>query len=381
MRDRINPPPAPRKRKHARPTLSRAEFTRRTLIVAGIAALFVAVGTAFALAHDVFFLFFAAVLLAVLLRSVSDPLSKHTGIGPRWSLALVVLVLLALTGLGGYFAGSTVAGQLTQLSEKLPSSVDQARAQLAQTGWGREVLDRAPSARNLMTGGTGNMASSVTRFFSTTFGWLGNLLVLVFLTLYMAATPRQYLTGALVLVPPRRRDRAERVLNAVGFHLKWWLIGRAVSMVAVAVITGVGLAILNVPGYLILALLSGLLTAVPFIGPIVAALPAVLIALVQGPTTALWVVGVYVLAQAVENYLLAPLLTERFVNLPPVLTIIAVTLVGALFGILGLIVAAPLVVAVMVLVKTLYVEDTLGEDLKVPGEDRTPLDGQGTVAV
>jgi predicted PurR-regulated permease PerM len=218
-----------------------------------------------------------------------------------------------------------------------------------------------------VTGGPGNAASRVTAFFSTTFGVLGNLVVLVFLTLYLAAAPRTYLSGLVRLVPPRHRPRAEQVLGAVGFHLRWWLIGRLVAMVAVGVITGAGLWAVGVPQFLVLGLVAAVLTAVPFIGPIVAAIPGVLLALMQGPTAALWALAVYALAQAVENYLLTPLVQQSTVELPPVLTILAIVLVGALFGVLGLIMATPLAVTLMVAVKMLYVEDVLGDQLDVPG--------------
>jgi predicted PurR-regulated permease PerM len=380
MNDRNGPPPPAPAVARPRPGVSQTEFAHRTLVVAGIVTLFVAGAAAFARASDVFFLFFAGVLLAILLRTVADAVTRYTGIGPKWGLGLVVFVLLGLVGTGAYFAGSMVVSQVNQLARDLPNSLDQARDQLRQYPWGRELLEHAPSARSLATGGTGNVTSSVTAFFSTTFGFLGNLIVLVALTLYLAATPRKYLDGLVRLVPPPRRGRAEQVLNAVGFHLKWWLIGRAVAMVVVTVVTGVGLAAMGVEQYLVLALLSGLLTSIPFFGPIIAAVPAILIALAHDPMTALWVAGVYWLAQAVENYLVTPLVQQRFVHLPPILTIMAVVLVGGLFGVLGLIVATPLALMILVLVKTLYVKDCLGDHLEVPGEERTPRDGR-TVTV
>jgi predicted PurR-regulated permease PerM len=345
---------------------SRAEFTRRVLVVVGVAALAVVVGTMFARAYEVFFLFFLAVLLAILLRSASDAVDRRTGIGPAWSLAAVVVALLALTAAGVLAASSMIAGQLDRLTSDLPKSLDQARQYMREQEWGRVLLGHAPTAEQLAPGGTA--AGRLTAFFSTTFGVLGNLVVLTFLTLYLAASPRMYVEGLVRLVPPRRRPRAEQVLNAVGFHLRWWLIGRAAAMVAVGLLTAVGLWLAGVPQFLILGLIAGLLSAVPYVGPIAAAVPGVLMALLEGPTTALWALVVYVLAQAVENYLLTPLIQQNTVELPPVLAIAAIVLFGALFGVIGLIVATPLTVTLFVLVKTLYVEDVLGDPVDVPGE-------------
>ena len=128
----------------------------------------------------------------------------------------------------------------------------------------------------------GEAASHAARFFSTSFGLLGNLLVLTFLTLYLAASPRTYVDGLLLLVPPARRPRAAQVLAAIGFQLKWWLVGRLVAMASVGLIAGVGLWLIGVPQFLVLALVAALLTAIPFIGPILGAVPGVLVALCRG---------------------------------------------------------------------------------------------------
>lgn len=345
----------------------RDRFTRRILVVAGVTALMATAALAFVRAYDIFFLFFAAVLLAVLLRGTSDALGRRTGLGPAWALTITLLVAVALLAGGAYAVGSMVAGQVNQLAADLPRSTDQAREYLRQSEWGRVALDHMPTANSLLSGGPGNAASRVASFFSTTFGVLGNLLVLTFLAIYLAATPRLYVTGVLTLAPPHHRGRAGQVLNAVGHHLWRWLIGRVVAMAAVGVVTSVGLWAVGVPQFLVLGLLAAALTAVPFFGPILGAIPGVLIALLQGPGMALWAAGIYALAQCIENYLVTPLVQQGMANLPPAVAIAAVTLVGALFGVLGLIVAAPLAVAVMVAVKMLYVEDTLGDDMGVPG--------------
>lgn len=351
---------------------SRYEFARRVLIVAGVATLVVALAAALVWASDVFFLFFLAVLLAILLRGASDAVARRTGIGAGWALALVVVVVLGVVAGSLAAMGAMVVNQLDQFAATLPKSLDQARGYLHQYGWGRQFLDYAPSAQRLIEGQPGTAATRITSFFSTTFGILGNLLVLTFLTLYLAVSPGTYTSGVVTLVPPRRRDRALEVLNAIGFHLRWWLIGRLVAMIAVGVITGVGLWIVGVPQFLVLAILAALLTAIPFIGPIVAAIPGILLALMQGPTTALWATAVYVLAQAIENYLITPLIQQNTVRLPPVITIAAITIASVLFGVLGLIVATPLAVTIMVAVKMLYVEDVLGDRLDVPGARAAP---------
>lgn len=347
--------------------VSRAEFARRTLVVAVVAAGAVAAAWAFGRASDVFFLFFAAVLLAILLRGTSDALARRTGLSPGWAFGLLVLGLATAAGVAVYALGAVAVAQFGRLADELPRSLDQARSHVRQYPWGAEALRRTASAQALVSGGRGSAASHAAAFFATTFGVAGNLVVLAFLTLYLAATPRTYVEGVVTLVPPARRPRAREVFAALESHLRWWLAGRLASMAAVGAVTGAGLWLVGVPYALALALVAAALSAVPFVGPILGAVPGVLVALSQGPAAAGWAAGVYVLAQAVENYLVTPLVQQNTAGLPPVLAIAAVTLIGALFGVLGLVVAAPLAVAGMVLVKMLYVEDALGDRLEVPG--------------
>jgi predicted PurR-regulated permease PerM len=341
--------------------IDRAEFARRAAIAVAVVALGVALTAALVRAADVFFLFFLAVLLAILLRAAAGAVGRYTSLGPGWSLAVVVAALAALLAGGLYAVGSVVAGQVDALTTELPRSFDHARAYLGRYGWGRRVLETVPSADDFLFDWSGGAAAAVASFFSTTLGAIGNLVVLAFLTLYLAAAPRTYVNGLLTLVPPRHRGRAGQVVAAAGHQLRWWLVGRLAAMLVVGVIVGVGLWAVGVPQFLVLGLLAAALNSIPYLGPVAAAVPGTLLALVQGPTALLWALGVYLVAQSVDNYLVTPLVQQRTVDMPPVVSILAVVLAAALFGVLGLIAAAPLAVVLIVVVRMLYVEDVLGE--------------------
>jgi predicted PurR-regulated permease PerM len=343
-----------------------SEFARRTLTVLAIASLFVAVGAAFTITYDVFFLFFAGVLLAILLRSAARRLASAAGLGDGWALGIVVLVLAALLGGGLYFVGSTAAAQADQLATEVPQALDKAREDLKQSSWGRTVLRHAPTPQSLFAG---NAASRLNAFFSTTFGILTNILVLLAVGIYLAAAPERHVRGTVKLVSPPQRPRAEEVMHAIGSKLEGWLIGRLAAMIVVGALTGLGLWLLGVDYALVLAVIAGVLTAVPYVGPIAAAIPAILVALMQSGSLALWVLGLYWAVQLVENYLVTPLAQQRAADLPPVVSIMSVMLLGALFGVLALIVATPLAVAVLTAVRMLYIEDVLG--------DRSAAEDQG----
>jgi predicted PurR-regulated permease PerM len=349
------------------------EFTRRVLIATGVIGLAVLIGAIFAKTYALLCLFFLGILLAILLRAASDALNRYTRLGAGPSLAVVVLALLGLVAGCCYAAGAMVIGQLDRLSANLPIALNHAQDYLRQHDWGRRVLGHVPSADSLSVKNADGVYATAASFFSFAFGVLTNLVVLIVLTIYLAATPRMYVDGLLTLVPHARRERGGEVLAAVGYHLRWWMIGQLVAMLSVGLITFLGLWLVGVPQFVILSLIAALFTAVPYIGSILSVIPAVLLALLVGPTAVLWTLVIYAVAHAVEGYIISPLVQQQTVRMPPALTIAAIALGGVLIGVWGVIVATPLAVVVLVSVKMLYVEDVLGKRLDVPGAEPQPV--------
>ena len=152
------------------------------------------------------------------------------------------------------------------------------------------------------------------------------------------------------------------VWNAVGDTLRRWLVGRAVLMVVNGVMTAAGLWLLGIPLALTLGTIAGLLNFVPNIGPIIAGVPAVLIAWTMGPMPALYVLVLYIVLQSLDGYVLTPLIQQRTVSLAPALTIAAQLLFGVLAGTMGLLLATPMTAAALVLINKLYLEDVLGDE-------------------
>ncbi len=195
------------------------------------------------------------------------------------------------------------------------------------------------------------------------------IVIMMFIGLYCAAEPRTYTNGLLRLVPIDKRARASEVMDTIGYNLRWWIMGQMFAMACVGVITGVGLWIAGTPLALTLGVLAAILEIIPNIGPVLWLVPAALVALTEGPTQVLHVVIIYAVTHMIESYILIPLVQRRTVWLPPALSILAVVLLGLLGGLVGLLVAAPIALVAMLLVKMLYVEDRLGDtSLKVAGE-------------
>jgi predicted PurR-regulated permease PerM len=185
---------------------------------------------------------------------------------------------------------------------------------------------------------------------------VAHALALVMLGIYFAVDPFWYRRGTLRLVPPAYRGRVGSTLSAAAEALRKWLGGVVVAMLVVGCLTGLGLWALGVQFAFTLAVIAAALEFVPFLGPIVAAIPAVLVGFGESPTTALYVALLYLAIQQIEGYLLTPLVQRWAVSLPPALAVLAVLAFGVLFGLPGVLFAVPLLVVAIVVVRKLYIE-------------------------
>jgi predicted PurR-regulated permease PerM len=337
------------------------DLAKRAAVVwaVGLLIILLVVGVGYAI--DVLLLAFAGVLFAILLRGLSDFLSTHTGMGEKWSLAATVLLLMVLVTVGAWLLIPSIAEQTDELRQTLPKSVELLEGQVKRYEWGRWMLEKAPEPAELIPRRL-DLFRRITGVVSGTLGAIGIVVVIFFTGLFFAVQPRLYTEGIVKLVMIRKRDRAREVIGQIGAELQWWLIAKLTAMVFVGGLTWLGLWLLGIGMPLTLAVLAALLTFIPNLGPIIAAVPAVLIALLDGPATAVWVVVLYIAIQTIESYLLTPLLQQQAVSLPPALTITTQLVMAVVVGGIGLALATPLTVVVLVLVRSLYVQDTLGDE-------------------
>ncbi len=336
-------------------------FTRHVLIAVGVASLAVVLLLTARHLSYVLLLVFAAVLFAILLGGIAYPLQRHARMPRLWAVIAASLGVIGLAFVIGRFAGPAVAEQVGQLSEQLPDALMRLEETLSEYSWGEPLLtwtedaweDAVPSAPRLLGGVTG--------VFSTMLGGLTNALLILIIGFYLALDPRLYWNGLLCLFPATRRARFDEVLQTTAHALRWWLIGRAITMTVVGVLTALGLWIIDSQLILVLAVIAGLLSFVPFIGPIISAVPAIMVGLIQSPAHAVYVAIVYAVVQFVESNVITPYVQVRAVALPPALLLGGQVFVGVLFGMLGLLLATPLLIALIVPIQMLYVGDILGE--------------------
>jgi len=293
---------------------------------------------------------------------------------------IVLLVLGALVGVGALTA-PRITGQLNEVREQVPEAITQAERWIAKRQAGAMQLLRPDSTSpavqdqsehpTALRDGVAQQAAKVGQrffaFFSSTLAVLASLILILAISIYVAINPGLYHAGLMHLFPHRDRRRAGEVLSAIATTLRRWLVSQLIAMVVIGVVTTLALLLIGVRAAVALGVIAGLLEFVPYVGPILSAVPAMAMALLDGPEKALWVAAAYILIQQAENHVLIPLLMKEGVDIPPVVTILAQAAFALVLGFPGLLVAVPLVGAVMVAVKLLYVEDVVGDEVTVPG--------------
>jgi predicted PurR-regulated permease PerM len=323
-------------------SLSTAEFARRVVIVGAIAAVAVLLWRLI----DVVLLIFAGVILAVALVSLARLLMRHLPLGRRAALAAVIcLATIAILGLAALM-GARLATQFGQLGQTLQAEW----TRLQQTRWAAELFQGG--SRSVPVTSVSHFVTAAATGFA---GAVTAAILIVFVGVFVAADPEWYERGVLRLVPVAACERTKRVLHALGTALSRWLRGVVVAMLSVGAATTLALWLIGIPLALSLGVLAGVLEFVPYVGPIVSAVPAVLVAFTVGPWPALEVAGLFLAIHFFEGYVLVPSIQKWAVALPPALAIVAVVIFGLLFGPIGIILAHPLMVCAIVLVEELYV--------------------------
>jgi predicted PurR-regulated permease PerM len=339
-------------------------FVRRVVLAVLIAGALVTLGLLLWALVDVLLLVFGAVLVATMLHALADPIARRTPLSRTAALPLAALVILAVVGTAVWLFHAQVSGQIVDAVSKAQSGLPALAERLGVPGLAGQIVD---TAHRVLSGDA--LLGRVTTVGATVLEATTNLVLVVFGGAYLAAAPTVYRDGVVKLFPAAARPRVGETLDTAGRALKLWLLGQAAAMIVTGALTWLGLWIIGVPSAAGLGLIAGVMELIPLVGPFLAAVPAILVALSQDASMAAWTVLVFILVQQVESNLLQPLIMREAVAIPPALLLFAVVAFGVLFGILGIVFAAPLAVLSYVAITKLYVRETLGERATVPGED------------
>jgi predicted PurR-regulated permease PerM len=331
----------------ATPAMTLAEYSQRVVVTIAILVLALFLWKI----APVLMLAFAGIVFAGAVRAASAPLSRRLGIGETWAVTIVFMLFLLAVILASYLFGKQIAAQATDLWDAIKAAAAKAQEKMQDFPIGAWALENARGASDPEAMG------KVFKGTVTVFGSIADVILVLFLSLYFAVDPKLYRNGVLLLLPEGVRPRVGNALDASGNALRKWLLGQLGAMAVVGVLTALGLWMVGVPMAIPLGILSGILDFVPLVGPLVAAIPGILIAFSQGPHIAVYAALVYFTVQFIEGHLVIPLAQKWAVSLPPVLGLLSIVAFGLVFGFIGVLFAMPLTVVAVVLVKRLWVDN------------------------
>jgi predicted PurR-regulated permease PerM len=303
---------------------------------------------------------FLGVIFGVTLSGGVTKLNHRFGM--KRSIAAVLLlfgVIGAIVGVGWLLAPQ-VGKQMSHVTKALPDAIDRLEDSLRKRTIGGVAitppdLSSPRVLRKLFAGNSQTLGKMLFPFLTNSIAAIGGLVVVIFLALYIAIDPKLYRNGFVRLFPPRRRERVGEVLDELTGVVRQWLVARLLAMVAIGIITAVALWIAGIPAFAALGAIAGLLEFIPLFGPIAAAIPAIAMALLISPTKALWVVVIFLIIQQIEGNVVTPLLLQNRVDVPPLITIVAVTALGMVFGIIGMLIAEPLAAIAIAVAREVWV--------------------------
>jgi predicted PurR-regulated permease PerM len=316
---------------------------------------------------EVLLLFFIAVLFAVYLSAITDSLQKRLAL-PRVA-GLLIAVFITLIAAGGvfYLIVPPVLQQTQELITAMPVLMAGWEVQLLalarESSFWAQVLGTLEPGESY----TGSIINQVTGYFRGVVPYLfsGVTFAIHFISvlvmgMYMALRPAMYREGFILLAPPVHRELVRDILGDLGRTLKAWIVGQILAMIVLGVLTWIGLVLLRVPFALAFGVFTGAVAIVPFFGTLFSTiLPALFVLGTGGAMQAFWVVMLGVGVHAFEANVVAPMIMERQVHLPPVLSILAVLIMAHLLHLIGLLVAVPVLCVVMVVGRRVYVHRVL----------------------
>lgn len=313
---------------------------------------------------DLLLLVFGSTMLAVLLSGVADCIAGRTPLGRKPALAITILLLLGFLFLTGWLFGAQLSTQFNNLMAQLPGDWADIQARLSDGPLGRMLLDAMRDA----VGGS-RLAVLVAGIGVGSGEIIVNFVIVLIGGFFIAAQPSLYRRGAILLAPPKYRSITADVLDDCGRTLKLWLLTQLVLMTTMGLLVGFGLWLAGVPSAAALGLLAALSEFIPYVGPTLAMVPALVIAATVD-STALWgTLATYALVRLVQSNFITPMVQRRVVSVPPAVTLFAILAFGYAFGVFGLFFSAPLLVVAYTLVGRLYLRETLGEGVSLPGEE------------
>lgn len=301
-------------------------------------------------------LIFAGVIFGIFLSAAADHVSARLHV-PRTPALLIILVLLLAAMLAIIFViGPQVIEQTGELARRVPELWRASEAAIRQSETGVRILDLVrealgdpealPDLSDIIAEST-QMVQRLTGIFSNVVGALFGAIIMIAMAAYIAFEPALYRRGILFVTPGDRRGMVNHIMDHVAEVVAWWFVGQGLSMLVLGSIMTIGLWIIGVPFALLFGLFTALMTFLPNLGPVIAAIPVLLMALTQSLEQTAFALLLIVILQNVEGLLLTPMVHRRIIALPPALVLAALLILGSLVGLIGALIAMPLVATII----------------------------------
>lgn len=307
---------------------------------------------------------FAGVFLAVILNYFSNLISEKFKIKYKFSFPIALVSFFVINTLTFLVIGSSIDEQVYDLIEIYPKAIENLKEQLSKSNIGLQILNEIPSDLSNLIRNNKETTFQVLNSFYSSINTLSNLIIILFIGIYLAFNPSLYSKGLVQLFPVINRELIEIVLGKVHNSLSSWMLAKLSSMLVVGILSFIGLEVLGIHYPYALALIAALCSFIPYLGPYIALIPALLVASLLGVDKVIFLIITYVIIQTIEGYLITPYMEKKLVSLPPALTLVWMLLMGLISGLLGLILATPILAMLIVLVKELYIKDYLEKETK-----------------
>jgi len=357
----VSKPPAPREPEQAGPIEFRDPVIRQELKRASVwIGLALVVAGVIVLAQPLL-LIFAGIVLAAMLDGGARLLGRVLPIGRGWRLAIVTLAGIGFVVWTFYFAGTELAAEAARLRETVTFQINRILAWANAMGLVQGGVDVQQLSGQLM-GTLGRLGSAV----SSALGAMASAVMILVIGIFIAIEPRLYQRGVAWMLPMEQRDRFSRTVTRMGHVMRRLMAGRLLGMAVEGVGTWILLMIGGVPMAALLGILTGLLAFLPNIGAIISGVLIVLAGFSVSVEAGLWAIGVYVVVQVVDGYLIVPYVAKKTVDLAPALVLGAQLLFGALFGLMGLMLADPMVAMVKTALEQKSEEDEAEAEAERP---------------
>jgi len=309
-------------------------------------------------------------IFAVFLDGGARLIGRVLPVGRGIRLMLALFIGFGFLGWVGWFAGTTIAAQFENLRIVVTSQFDRLMEFAASLG----LIPQGPPA-NLgaqLMGSIGKLTSAV----GSAIGAVTSVILMIVIGIFLAIEPRIYDRGIAWMLPLRHRDRFYRIAAHIGFTLRRLLFGRLLGMIFEGIFTGILLWIVGVPMAALLGLITGLLAFIPNIGAITSGVLMVAVGFSAGPHQGFAAIVIYFVVQNIDGYLVIPYIARRTVDLAPAVVLAMQLLMGALFGILGVLFADPILAVLKVTLMDLSGDhaEEAGESREVVGKEK-PLPG------